>query len=56
MSYRIAQTEDSAQTDKTNDLCPLRTKEMIYEISRGVALEYYGSQLYGDHVVSCVIN
>jgi len=43
----MAQTEDSTQTDKTNALCPLRTKEMNHEISREVAPEYYGSQSYG---------
>ena len=48
--------EDSTQTDKTNALCPLRTKEMNHEISREAAPEYYGSQSYGSHVVSCVTN
>jgi len=43
----MAQTEGSTQTDKTNALCPLRTKEMNHEISREVAPEYYGSQSYG---------
>jgi len=52
----MAQMEDSTQTDKTNALCPLRTKEMNHEISREAAPEYYGSQSYGSHVVSCVTN